>query len=134
MGERAIIERGMETLEEIGQGESTTFVLPQELTSLLGRYGKHLTGGDAATDADLLESMEFDAETRELLGLDDIEEILGQIDQEAEMDVEEMEAEAEAIKTGADPADIKDPDDVIAEMDEEIPEAEPDEDLETETN
>ena len=135
MGERAIIERGMETLEEIGQGESTTFVLPQELTSLLGRYGKHLTGGDVATDADLLESMDFDDETRELLGLDDIEEILGQIDQEAEMDVEEMEAEAEAIKTGADPADIKDPDEVIAEMDEEIPDAEVDEgDLETETN
>ena len=135
MGERAIIERGMETLEEIGQGESTTFVLPQELTSLLGRYGKHLTGGDVATDADLLESMDFDDETRELLGLDDIEEILGQIDQEAEMDVEEMEAEAEAIKTGADPAEIKDPDDVIAEMDEEIPDAEvEDGDLETETN
>jgi len=30
----------METLEEIGKGESTTFVLPQELTSLVGRYGK----------------------------------------------------------------------------------------------
>jgi regulator of protease activity HflC (stomatin/prohibitin superfamily) len=135
MGERAIIERGMETLEEIGQGDSTTFVLPQELTSLLGRYGRHLTGGDVATDADLLEGLEFDEETRELLGLDDIEEILGQIDQEAEMDVEEMEAEAEAIKAGADPADIKDPDDVIAEMDEEIPEADIDEsDLETETN
>ncbi len=135
MGERAIIERGMETLEAIGEGESTTFVLPQELTSLLGRYGKHLTGGDAATDAEILEGLEFDAETRELLGLDDIEEILGQIDQEAEMDVEEMEAEAEAIKTGADPADIKDPDEVIAEMDEEIPESNIDEDdLETETN
>jgi regulator of protease activity HflC (stomatin/prohibitin superfamily) len=135
MGERAIIERGMETLEGIGQGDSTTFVLPQELTSLLGRYGRHLTGGDVATDADLLEGLEFDEETRELLGLDDIEEILGQIDQEAEMDVEEMEAEAEAIKAGADPADIKDPDDVIAEMDEEIPEADIDEsDLETETN
>ena len=135
MGERAIIERGMETLDAIGEGESTTFVLPQELTSLLGRYGKHLTGGDAATDAEILEGLEFDAETRELLGLDDIEEILGQIDQEAEMDVEEMEAEAEAIKTGADPADIKDPDEVIAEMDEEIPESNIDEDdLETETN
>jgi len=135
MGERAIIERGMETLEAIGEGESTTFVLPQELTSLLGRYGKHLTGGDAATDTEILEGLEFDAETRELLGLDDIEEILGQIDQEAEMDVEEMEAEAEAIKTGADPAEIKDPDEVIAEMDEEIPESGIDEDdLETETN
>ena len=135
MGERAIIERGMETLEEIGQGESTTFVLPQEMTSLLSRYGRHLTGGDAATDTELLEGLDFDDETRELLGLDDIEEILGQIDQEAEMDVEEMEAEAEAIKTGADPADIKDPDDVIAEMDEEIPETDLDEaDLETETD
>jgi len=46
MGERAIIERGMETLEEIGKGESTTFVLPQELTSLVGRYGKALSGSD----------------------------------------------------------------------------------------
>ena len=120
MGERAIIERGMETLEEIGQGESTTFVLPQELTSLLARYGKHLTGSEVATDGELLETLEFDEETRELLGLDDIEEILGQIDQEAEMDVEEMEKEAQAIKQGADPADIKDPDDVIAEMDEDL--------------
>ena len=134
MGERAIIERGMETLEEIGKGESTTFVLPQELTSLLSRYGKHLTGSDVATQADLLEGLEFDDETREMLGLDDIEEILGQIDQEAEMDVEEMEAEAEAIKTGADPAGIKDADEVIAEMDDEMPEAEIDDDLETETN
>ncbi len=117
MGERAIIERGMETLEEIGQGESTTFVLPQELTSTIARYGKHLTGSDVQTDGELLEGLEFDAETRELLGLDEIEEILGQIDQEAEMDVEEMEAEAEAIKQGADPAEIRDPNDVIAEMD-----------------
>ena len=123
MGERAVIERGMETLEEIGQGESTTFVLPQELTSLLSRYGKHLTGSDVATDGDLLESLEFDAETREMLGLDDIEEILGQIEEETEMDVEQMEQEAQAIKEGADPADIKDPDEVIAEMDEEIPDA-----------
>jgi hypothetical protein len=121
MGERAVIERGMETLEEIGQGESTTFVLPQELTSLLSRYGKHLTGSDVATDGDLLESLEFDSETREMLGLDDIEEILGQIEEETEMDVEEMEQQAQAIKEGADPADIRDPDEVISEMDEEIP-------------
>ena len=47
MGERAVIERGMETLETIGEGDATTFVLPQELTSLVGRYGKHLSGGDA---------------------------------------------------------------------------------------
>ncbi len=120
MGERAVIERGMETLEAIGKGESTTFVMPQELTSLLSRYGKHLTGSEVATDGDLLESMEFDAETRELLGLDDIEEILGQIDQEAELDLEEMEKAAEAIKTGEDPADLRDPDEVIAEMDEEV--------------
>jgi hypothetical protein len=51
------------------------------------------------------------------------------------MDVEEMEAEAEAIKTGADPAEIKDPDEVIAEMDEEIPDADTEDgELETETN
>ncbi|MFO7926118.1 MAG: SPFH domain-containing protein [Halobacteriota archaeon] len=137
MGERAIIERGMETLEAIGQGESTTFVLPQELTSLVGRYGKHLTGSDVATEGQLLEGLDFDAETREMLGLDDIEEILGQIDEEAEMNVEEMEAEAEAIKAGADPANIKDPDEVIAEMDRDVSEANGDEsadDLETETS
>ncbi len=123
MGERAVIEKGMETLAEIGQGESTTFVLPQELTSLVGRYGKHLTGSDVQADGDLLESLDFDAETREMLGLDDIEEILGQIDQEAEMDVEAMEQEAEAIKQGADPTDIRSADEVIEEMDEEIPDA-----------
>ena len=135
MGERAIIERGMETLEEIGKGESTTFVLPQEMTSLLSRYGKHLTGSDVAAQTDVLEGLDFDEETREMLGLDDIEEILGQIDEEAEMDVEEMEAEAEAIKTGADPTDIRDPDEVIAEMDDEMPDADVDEgELETETN
>jgi regulator of protease activity HflC (stomatin/prohibitin superfamily) len=123
MGERAVIDKGMETLAEIGQSESTTFVLPQELTSLVGRYGKHLTGSDVQTDGNLLDSLDFDAETREMLGLDDIEEILGQIDQEAEMDVEAMEQEAEAIKQGADPTDIRSADEVIEEMDEEIPEA-----------
>jgi regulator of protease activity HflC (stomatin/prohibitin superfamily) len=81
MGERAIIEQGMETLESIGQGESTTFVLPQELTSLVGRYGKHLTGSDASdASASILGSQEFDAETREMLGLDDIAEIVKGID------------------------------------------------------
>ncbi len=100
MGERAIIERGMETLEEIGQGESTTFVLPQELTSLLARYGKHLTGSDVATNGHQLDSLQFDAETRELIGLDDIKEILGEIDQAAEMDVEELEQQAKAVKDG----------------------------------
>ncbi|MEF8867801.1 MAG: SPFH domain-containing protein [Haloarculaceae archaeon] len=123
MGERAVIDKGMETLADIGQSESTTFVLPQELTSLVGRYGKHLTGSDVKTDGQLLDSMDFDEETREMLGLDDIEEILGQIDEEAEIDTEAMEQEAEAIKQGADPTDIRSADEVIEEMDEEIPEA-----------
>jgi len=120
MGERAVIDKGMETLGEIGTSESTTFVLPQELTSLVGRYGKHLTGSDVQADGHELDSMEFGEETRELLGLDDIEEILGQIDQAADMDVEQMEQEAQAIKEGADTADIKDPDEVIEEMDQDI--------------
>jgi len=78
MGERAIIERGMETLESIGQGESTTFVLPQELTSLVGRYGKTLTGS-SVQDSEGLDSLEFEDDTREMLGLDDIDEIIGQL-------------------------------------------------------
>ncbi|WP_327051296.1 SPFH domain-containing protein [Halomicrococcus gelatinilyticus] len=131
MGERAVIEKGMETLEHIGQGESTTFVLPQELSSMLGRYGKHLTGSDVAEDGEQLESLEFDEETRELLGLDNIEEILGQIDEEAEMDVEAMEKEAQAIKEGEDPKNIKSADEVIEEMDAEM--EPPEEELETET-
>jgi regulator of protease activity HflC (stomatin/prohibitin superfamily) len=124
MGERAIIDKGMETLAEIGQSESTTFVLPQELTSLVGRYGKHLTGSDVQTAQEMLESTDFDEQTRELIGLDDIEEILGQIDEEAEIDTEAMEKEAEAIKAGEDPTNIKSADEVIEEMDEEMPEAE----------
>ena len=120
MGERAVIERGMETLEKIGEGESTTFVLPQELSSLLGRYGKHLTGGDLKLDEGELESRDFDEETRALLGLDNIEEVLGQIDEEADMDLAEMEEEARAVQEGADPAEIKDPEEVISEMDEEL--------------
>ena len=125
MGERAVIDKGMETLESIGQGESTTFVLPQELSSLVGRYGKHLSGSDVSdmtkVDGDgELDSLDFDAETRELLGLDDIEEILGQIDQEADVDVEAMEEEAQAIKEGQDATNIRDPDEVIEEMDAEM--------------
>ena len=116
MGERAVIDKGMETLERIGQGESTTFVLPQELTSLVGRYGKQLTGSDIQ-DSAALDSLEFDDETRELIGLDDIEEILGQIDEAAEMDVEQMEQEAEAIKSGSASGEIKSADEVIGEAD-----------------
>ncbi|MFC7156580.1 SPFH domain-containing protein [Halomarina halobia] len=96
MGERAIVEKGMETLERIGRSPSTTVVLPQELTSLLGRYGRHLSGSDARDGAPVLEGRAFDAETRELLGLDDfagefdadaipieIEDDTGKIDEEA---------------------------------------------------
>jgi hypothetical protein len=96
----------METLESIGQGESTTFVLPQELSSLVGRYGKHLSGSDvsemrgAENGQESLDSLEFDAETRELLGLDNIAEIIGEIDAEAQVDVDAMEEEARAIKEG----------------------------------
>ena len=86
MGERAIIERGMETLEEIGKGESTTFVLPQELTSLVGRYGKALSGSDVQ-EMTGLESKEFDAETERLLGLEDIESALEQLDTVADSDL-----------------------------------------------
>ncbi|PSP92409.1 phosphoesterase [Halobacteriales archaeon QH_8_68_33] len=94
MGERAVIDKGMETLESIGRGESTTFVLPQELSSLVGRYGKHLSSSDvsemhgAANGHDSLDSLDFDAETRELIGLDDIEAILGEIDEEAQVDID----------------------------------------------
>ncbi len=123
MGERAIIERGMETLEAIGQGESTTFVLPQELTSLVGRYGKALSGSDVQ-QMEGLDGLEFDDDTRKMLGLDNIDEIIGQIDEAAEMDVEELEKEAEAVKAGDAGANIKSADEVIQEMDEDVPEGE----------
>ncbi|MFC6862255.1 SPFH domain-containing protein [Halomicroarcula sp. GCM10025817] len=122
MGERAVIDKGMETLAEIGQGESTTFILPQELTSLVGRYGKHLSGSDVKQNGHVLDALDFDEETREMLGLDDIEEILGQIDQEAEVDVEAMEQEAQKIKHGED-AGVDSADEVIEEMDAEIDES-----------
>ncbi|WP_121742190.1 SPFH domain-containing protein [Natronorubrum halophilum] len=120
MGERAIIDQGMETLAEIGQSDSTTFVMPQELTSMVGRYGKHLSGSDVKEDGQQLDSLEFDEETRELIGLDDIAEIIGEIDEEAEMDLEAMEQEAQAIKEGKDAGTISDPDEVIEEMDQEF--------------
>ena len=114
MGERAVIERGMETLEEIGKGESTKFVLPQELTSLVGRYGKHLQGSDTKENGHVLEGLEFDEETREMLGLDDIQEILGELEDEDEIvDLEEMEQEAKKVKQGDTTADIQDPDDLL---------------------
>jgi len=103
MGERAIIERGMETLESIGQGDSSTFILPQELTSLVGRYGGQLTGGDIPADDHELESRDFDDETREMLGLDDIEELLTNLDvddlAEVGTDDEPIAAELESAET-----------------------------------
>jgi len=121
MGERAIIERGMESLEEIGTSESTTFVLPQELTSLVGRYGKHLQGSDVKENGHVLDALDFDEETREMLGLDDIEEILGELDKEENVvDVDKMEQEAQAVKHGGGTSDIQDPDEVIEEMDQEF--------------
>ncbi|WP_018257858.1 SPFH domain-containing protein [Halomicrobium katesii] len=119
MGERAIIDKGMETLEGIGGSESTTFILPQELTSLVGRYGKHLTGSDVKENGHVLEGLDFDEETREMLGLDDIEKILGQIDAEADVDVEEMEQQAQKIKHGED-SGIVDANEAIEEMDQEF--------------
>ena len=80
MGERAVIDRGMQTLERIGEGDATTFILPQEVSSLLGRYGSHLTGSDIATASEPLESLDFDTETEELLGLDDVDELLEELE------------------------------------------------------
>jgi regulator of protease activity HflC (stomatin/prohibitin superfamily) len=97
MGERAIVDRGLESLRRIGESPSTTYVLPQELTSLLGRYGRQLTDSNVQ-ESSALESRDFDAETRELIGLDDIEEILGEVQAltngdtgEAEIRLEEAE-------------------------------------------
>ena len=135
MGERAVIERGLETLERIGEGESTTFVLPQELSSLLARYGKHLTGGEMQLEGSMLDSQDFDEETRTLLGLDNIEELIGQIDDEAELDLQEMEEEAKRIKEGTDAETITAPEDVIAEADDDLEaELESEEELEREAN
>ena len=85
----------------------------------MGRYGKHLTGSDVQSTSEMLDSLDFDEETRELIGLDDIEEILGQIDEEAEVDVEAMEEEAQKIKHGQD-AGVDNADEMIEEMDAEI--------------
>ena len=68
---------------------------------MVGRYGKHLSGSDVQEADTELESLEFDEETRELIGLDDIAEIVGEIE-ETEIDVEAMEEEAQAIQEGED--------------------------------
>ena len=101
MGERAIIERGMESLERIGEGDSSTFIIPQELTSLVGRYGGHLSGSDIGSAASALESRDFDEDTRSILGLDNIDELLTNLTEAdhsnvgVEVDDEEAELEPE---------------------------------------
>ena len=103
MGERAVVDRGMDALGEIGRNGGTTFVLPQELSSMLGRYGKHLSGSDVRADDALLESLDLDEDARELLGIDDIAEMIGEIErEETAVDVERMEREAKEIQEGAD--------------------------------
>ncbi len=112
MGERAVIEKGMETLEAIGQGESNTFVLPQELTSLVSRYGKHLQGSDAKENGHVLEALDFDEDARSLLGLDNIEEILAQFEDET------LDAPATS-DAGDGEAELKSAEEVLSEIDEE---------------
>ncbi|WP_137286501.1 SPFH domain-containing protein [Halorussus salinisoli] len=102
MGERAVVDKGMETLDAIGQGDSTSFVLPQELSSLVGRYGKHLTGSDVAGDRESLESLDFDADTEDLLGLDDVAGMLTESDGEGvgvDEDVEIVEETTNASES-----------------------------------
>jgi len=92
MGERAIIEKGLESLAEIGTSPSTTYVIPQELSSMLGRYSRKLTGSDvAAGGAGELESLAIDEETREWLGVDSIEDIttMSEGGETVDIDVEE---------------------------------------------
>ncbi|GGN11233.1 SPFH domain-containing protein [Halarchaeum nitratireducens] len=62
MGERALIERGFRALERVGAGAATTYVVPQELTSLVGRYGRRIDGGRGGrgTDASGLTSNPVD--------------------------------------------------------------------------
>jgi len=116
MGERAVIDKGMETLESIGQADSTTYVLPQEVSSLLGRYGKHLTGSSVAGDGQQLESKGFDAETAEMLGLDDIEELANQ----SVMDAHGDDASSDAAPTAGADAEIE----AIREADDNVAESE----------
>jgi len=91
----------METLAEIGQGDSTTFVLPQELTSLVGRYGKSLSGAGVQQTTPL-ESQAFDEETEALLGLADIESAIEQVDTAADDDLRTDETrDADAVREAA---------------------------------
>jgi hypothetical protein len=67
------------------------------MTSLLSRYGKHLTGSDVGAGASL-ESLNFDEETREMLGIDDIEDLAagdGDVDLDLEVESADIELEDE---------------------------------------
>jgi len=57
--------------------------MPQELTSMVGRYGKHLSGSDVQQADGSLESLDFDDDTAELLGLNDIEELISEFGEAA---------------------------------------------------
>jgi regulator of protease activity HflC (stomatin/prohibitin superfamily) len=85
MGERAIINQALNTIVSVGQGESSTIIIPQELTSLLGRYGKHLSGSDVSDNGSALESLSFDKNTLKLLGLDDVNKLLSDLDKELQL-------------------------------------------------
>ena len=74
MGERAIVSRGLDTLRRIGEGPSRTYVVPQELTATLGRYGKQFEVG--ADGPSILESLEFDDETKRFLNFDELQATL----------------------------------------------------------
>ena len=86
MGERAIINKALNTIVSVGEGESSTIIIPQELTSLLGRYGKHLSGSDISDTEDTLESLDFNAKTLKLLGLDKLDSILTELDKDLELE------------------------------------------------
>ncbi len=85
MGERAIINKALNTIASVGEGESSTILIPQELTSLLGRYGKHLSGSDMSDSEAPLKSLDFNAKTLHLLGLDNIEKTLSELDKDLEI-------------------------------------------------
>ncbi|HII51788.1 MAG TPA: SPFH/Band 7/PHB domain protein [Halobacteriales archaeon] len=86
MGERAIINKALNTIVSVGEGESSTIIIPQELTSLLGRYGKHLSGSDISDTEDTLESLDFNTKTLKLLGLDKLDSILTELDKDLELE------------------------------------------------
>ena len=86
MGERAIINKALNTIVSVGEGESSTIIIPQELTSLLGRYGKHLSGSDISDTEDTLESLDFNAKTLKLLGLDKLDSILTELVKDLELE------------------------------------------------